>query len=83
MANKKKYNWFVLADILLASGDELNLNLTKFQFFVVLITLFSRQAFCHFQKYFKKKIVNTSVFYSATFSPQNVPGLDAGLDRKI
>jgi len=32
---------------------------------------------------FYKKIVNIFVFEFATFSPENVTSLDAGLDRQI
>ena len=66
--NNYSCKWFVPADIFLANGEEPNLSLLFF-FFIRL--------FWHFHKYMLK-IVNI-----ATFSPQNVTGVDASPDGKI
>ena len=47
-----QWKMFLLADILLTNGDELNLNLPKFS----RPHYFSDQAFWHFYQYFYKKI---------------------------
>jgi len=66
---------------LLANGDEFNLILLSFV--RPLSFLFIRLFGTSIKKYCLKKAVNIFVLMFATFSPQKITGLDAGLNGKI
>ena len=66
-------NWFVLASILLANSNKMNLNLSKFSRHE--LTLFSPQTFWNFHKsFFEQNSQTFCPFKFATFSLQNVTG---------
>ena len=86
MAKRETFNSFnnkrfVLADILLANGDELNLNLAKFpgHFY----PFFSREACCCFHLVFLERSCQYFCILTCKFLPEKATGLDAGLDGKI